>query len=111
MSNPNAASQALGYTARWIDETGATWSWRLATVVLADGSVWEAEVLLCESDAWEHYGTRIRLPDGTEADQDSATFLAQLDRSAPEVYPYRYRYRGADPEEDHHIDPETLWSL
>lgn len=88
---------------------GALWGEFPGEVRLQDGAVFPAVLLLCVSDSGEHYGTAVRLPDGTWTDQMDPDFCARLGRTKEEVFPYRYRYTPLPDMEDFHLGPDG-WS-
>lgn len=91
------------------DEWGGVWADVRGRVRLADGTELPAVLQLCVSDSCEHWGTTVRLPDGSWADQQDDDFLARLGRTKEQVFPYAYTYDRIPDAHDHHL-MENGWS-
>lgn len=84
------------------------WSSRTAKIKLADGSVHDGMVVLCDQDSGEHYGTGIYLTETNDMTfQDDPDFLDKLGRTSEQVFPYKYKYHGSF--NDIHVDAHG-WS-
>lgn len=74
-----------------------------------DGTEAYALLELDETSSGEHHGTGIFLPDGGVVWQDEVGFCEKIGKTAPQVFPYKYKYTGRVKCSDHHIGSDG-WS-
>jgi len=95
------------YINRERGQCAGTYSTRSGKVKMADGTIHDAILELCDSDSGEHNGTGI----WTDTDlvfQDDPKFLEKLGKTKEQVFPYIYKYDGTM-ERDHHTGDDG-WS-
>ena len=80
-----------------------------ADIKAADGTHFDAVLVIDTESSGEHCGTYILLPDSV-AEQGTPDFLKQIKKTGEEFFPYRYKYRAALPCRDYHIGGDG-WSL
>lgn len=77
---------------RQADAHGAAWAYVNMDLKAADGTLFDAVGVFCESDHGEHYSTLILL-DGEIVVQGEAGFLHKIAKTKDEFFPYKYRPR------------------
>ena len=77
-------------------------------VLAADGTRYDAILLIDETSSGEHCGTWI-MGDNYLVEQGADGFLETLGKTKEEFFPYRYRYSVALHCHDHHMDDDG-WS-
>jgi hypothetical protein len=79
-------------------------------VRFADGTEAYALLEFDETSSGEHWGTGVFLPDGRVVFQDEEGFVAALNKTKDQVFPYKYKYIGAMKAlSDHHVGDDG-WS-
>lgn len=80
-----------------------------AEIKAADGTMFDAIVMIDTESSGEHCGTFILLPDKI-AEQGTKDFLETIGKTEKQFFPYKYRYKAVLPCHDHHVGPDG-WSL
>jgi hypothetical protein len=78
-------------------------------VKIADGTKYDAIIDICAEDSGENYGVMLWV-NGELTHQQDSNFLTTLNKTADQVFPYRYNYRPHYINHDHHVGDDG-WSL
>jgi|FLOH01.1.fsa_nt_gi hypothetical protein len=79
-----------------------------ADLKAADGTMFDAVLVIDIFSSGEHCGTYILLPDKI-VKQGEPGFLEQIGKTSEEFFPYKYKYRAVLPCQDHHVGDDG-WS-